>query len=531
MMPRPGHPAAWKREWLVLGVGLLLIGGAVGLSVLRDAEEVDRRERERLAAQTGVVVDLLAHQLEAASETLRSILAEFPQWQQHGNLERVGRDHLRALDLAMPTIRTILVTDAAGTVVTSNRGELIGRNYAGRDYFQTPRDHPDAGVLYLSPPFRTTLGAWTFNLTRARLGPGGAFEGVVTAAVELEELKVVLGAIRYAPDMRVSLLFANGTLFVTVPQSESRDGMNLSAPGTLFSRFKASGGDAMVQSGRFASTGDLRMVAHRMLRPTGVHGDEGLVIAASRGLGALHAGARADAGRAALLFGLLVAGSVSALALLQVRRRRGAALVEQADALARDARDELERFFSITPDMLCVADLEGRFRRLNPAWEAVLGRPLGDLEGASFMDLVHPEDAAETTGTMGRLAAGEAVIDFTNRLRRADGDWRFVQWRAASKGPFIFAAARDVTERHLAAAQALASLRDNERLVAELQEALQNVKTLAGMLPICMYCHRIRNDAGYWDRIEQYISAHSDATFSHGMCPTCYERQFPPGVP
>jgi PAS domain S-box-containing protein len=262
-----------------------------------------------------------------------------------------------------------------------------------------------------------------------------------------------------------------------------------------------------------------------------VREDDGLVIAASRELQALHAGARAGAGRAALLFGLLVAGSVSALALLQVRRRRGAALVEQADAQARLARDELERFFSITPDMLCVADLAGRFRRLNPAWEAVLGRPLAALEGAAFLDLVHPEDVAETTGTLERLAAGETVIDFTNRLRKADGDWRFIQWRAASKGPFIFAAARDVTERHLAARQALASLRDNERLVGELQEALQNVKTLAGMLPICMYCHRIRNDEGYWDRIEQYISAHSDATFSHGMCPSCYERQFPPGSP
>jgi len=58
--------------------------------------------------------------------------------------------------------------------------------------------------------------------------------------------------------------------------------------------------------------------------------------------------------------------------------------------------------------------------------------------------------------------------------------------------------------------------------VAELQDALTNVKQLRGLLPICSYCKRIRGDDQYWQQVEGYIADHSDAQFSHGICPSCY---------
>ncbi len=59
--------------------------------------------------------------------------------------------------------------------------------------------------------------------------------------------------------------------------------------------------------------------------------------------------------------------------------------------------------------------------------------------------------------------------------------------------------------------------------VADLQAALSNVKQLRGLLPICSYCKRIRGDDQYWQQVEGYIAEHSDAQFSHGICPSCYE--------
>jgi len=61
---------------------------------------------------------------------------------------------------------------------------------------------------------------------------------------------------------------------------------------------------------------------------------------------------------------------------------------------------------------------------------------------------------------------------------------------------------------------------------AELAEAVANVKTLSSLLPMCAYCHEVRNDDGYWEQVEAYIQKHTDAKFTHGICPKCAERRF-----
>jgi hypothetical protein len=68
-----------------------------------------------------------------------------------------------------------------------------------------------------------------------------------------------------------------------------------------------------------------------------------------------------------------------------------------------------------------------------------------------------------------------------------------------------------------------------QQLIGELRTALAEVKTLSGLLPICSHCKMIRDDRGYWNRIESYIRERSDAEFTHGICPDCAERYFPPG--
>jgi len=70
--------------------------------------------------------------------------------------------------------------------------------------------------------------------------------------------------------------------------------------------------------------------------------------------------------------------------------------------------------------------------------------------------------------------------------------------------------------------------RERERLTKELQEALATIKTLSGLLPICAWCKSVRDDSGYWMRVEQYVEAHSQATFSHSVCPDCASRYFGP---
>jgi DNA-binding response OmpR family regulator len=66
--------------------------------------------------------------------------------------------------------------------------------------------------------------------------------------------------------------------------------------------------------------------------------------------------------------------------------------------------------------------------------------------------------------------------------------------------------------------------REQEELVSQLKEALTEIKTLKGFIPICASCKKIRDDEGYWDQLEAYISKHTDAVFTHGLCPECVEK-------
>lgn len=61
----------------------------------------------------------------------------------------------------------------------------------------------------------------------------------------------------------------------------------------------------------------------------------------------------------------------------------------------------------------------------------------------------------------------------------------------------------------------------------ELEEALARVKLLSGLLPICVHCKKIRDDQGYWRRVEEYVQAHSEAEFTHSLCPACLEVHYP----
>lgn len=68
---------------------------------------------------------------------------------------------------------------------------------------------------------------------------------------------------------------------------------------------------------------------------------------------------------------------------------------------------------------------------------------------------------------------------------------------------------------------------EKEKMIVELQEAAEKIKILRGFLPICSHCKKIRNDEGYWQQLERYISEHSEAQFSHGICPTCAKEHYP----
>jgi two-component system sensor kinase FixL len=126
---------------------------------------------------------------------------------------------------------------------------------------------------------------------------------------------------------------------------------------------------------------------------------------------------------------------------VQKRRKRS---VE--DSL-RQKTEELDRFFNLSLELLCIANTDGYFLRLNPSWERILGHTREELMGKRFFDFIHPEDLDRTHKAVSILASQQKPLHFGNRYRCKDGTYRWLEWTATPAGDLIYAAAHDVTER------------------------------------------------------------------------------------
>ncbi len=139
---------------------------------------------------------------------------------------------------------------------------------------------------------------------------------------------------------------------------------------------------------------------------------------------------------------------------------------KEAEEAIKAKTEELDRYFTSSLDLLCIADTDGHFRRLNPEWEKVLGYSRDELEGLLFLDLVHPDDLPSTLEAISTLAGQKEIFNFTNRYRRKDGGYCWIEWRSFPAGNLIYASARDITAR-IEAEQALRESEQRFRAVFE----------------------------------------------------------------
>ncbi len=116
------------------------------------------------------------------------------------------------------------------------------------------------------------------------------------------------------------------------------------------------------------------------------------------------------------------------------------------------------------------------------------------------------------------LLTGTEDVDLGVEAVKQGAQDYLVKGQAA--GPILFRAIRYSLERKRME-------NERQRLVRELKEALSKVKLLSGLIPICANCKKIRDDEGYWNQIEVYIQSHSEAEFTHGICPACLEKLYP----
>lgn len=123
-------------------------------------------------------------------------------------------------------------------------------------------------------------------------------------------------------------------------------------------------------------------------------------------------------------------------------------LTSYLESSLRRAERDYVRFFELSPDLFCIADFDGRFRRVNVNFSRVLGYATEEFTFTPFLDFIHPDDREKTKAETARLAQGFPVVHFLNRFRDVNGNYRWFDWTAKpiTEEQLIFAVARDVTD-------------------------------------------------------------------------------------
>jgi PAS domain S-box-containing protein len=204
-----------------------------------------------------------------------------------------------------------------------------------------------------------------------------------------------------------------------------------------------------------------------------------------------------------------------AQALLSQERRR-------AEEALRQSEEKYSRMFDACPVMMSLQSLKDRrYLEVNRAHDLHTGYGREEKIGRSPLDLSLWDDPRQLDFACQKLISDGSYRNLVIGYHTKSGEPRVARLSAEvivlSGERCYLTVAEDITDRQQAA-------KEREELIAKLQQALAEVTTLSGIIPICAGCKKIRDDKGFWNQVESYIQRHSLAQFSHGLCPECVAK-------
>ena len=505
--------------WVVVAFDLLIVAFAAWTLSWSRGQYIENAKAatHNLAQVLEQNIQGMVNQIDLVLLSIKDEVEAKGQLHQEARIQGELQDQFARIRI-LDALRT---ADADGFI---DRGTAVPKDLQisiqDRDYFQFLRSNPEAGLCISRPVTGRISGKWAITFARRLEHPDGRFAGIVFGNLTLETLSQSLATLDVGRRGSISLRGANRELLARFPTYPGHE--------RTIGETKVDGDyREAVESGRQVSHFTATSWIDGQVRTYTLRKTAGPVFFILVGL------AQEDflqTWRKGLLFAVaavsgLVGLSLSLAAMGRAAWRRQA----RVNAMLEAQESKFRLLAENASDVTWTADLEGRITYISSVvtqqrgyrWEDLVGLPLQDRHiGGS-----RPDPLLPILERAKRAPSGAQPFDgewLEVELPKKDGGHiqaeirlRLV-WDERGVLQGFQGVTRDITERARMEAE-------RDTLIRQLRLALAEVKNLEGMLPICGSCKKIRDDRGYWNQLETYISAHSDATFTHGVCPECAE--------
>lgn len=415
-------------------------------------------------------------------------------------------------------LQSLQLADSAGRV-THGGPSTAGApaDVGGQPFFLRLKGDPQA-ELVISRPIQGPKGAWGIILARRITRSDGTFAGAVCATIATEQLARAMSRLDVGRKGSVSLRGEDLSLLIRYPDYAGQQQMTGSTRVQGDYAAAVASDRPIMQFTAVSSIDGMRRTytLRRTERPrfyilVGLAQEDYLQAWRHQAIFTLVA----ILGLVSLTLGL------GLMARAAWRRQR----IDQARLASEEAKYRLLAENAV--DVIWSTDLDGKLTYISPSILRQRGWAPGeflqlDLRDRAFsaksLDLIRGRLAASRSLPPGSQPFEDDILEVG--VRHRDGHEIQVElrtrvvWSEDGRILGLQGATRDITEQKRAEAE-------RDKVIQELTLALAEVKQLSGMLPICAQCKKVRDDHGYWNQIETYLSEHTEATFTHGVCPEC----------
>ena len=474
-------------QWLALGLALLLLGAEIGVNQIEARSRIEADAMNRLENHGLVIAKDLERRLQATRQVLEKLRDKTSARLASQNAPALSSQELGMLALALEGVRTLTYFDADGNVLASSRRELIGKNFAHREYFQSILNQPNADTLYLSDPFFTDLGAYTMTLARMIPGPRGEFAGIIVATIDDNSIGALLHSIHAGNATTLSVTHGKGKLVVLVPEQErAPPGLSVNVPGSFYQRHMASGKPANLMTGKSFATGRERLLAMRTLQPEELRLNAPLLVSAARDVDEILAPWRSEALHRALYFLLLAAGAMLLLYLHQRRQSSFARQIQQKEEESQRSLLTLQHFIDHMPGTAYVKDADSRTLMANHGFQTLLGMDPARMIGKTSQELFPGEFGKKITDDDRKILAGGSTVVIDEHFNGRDYESTKFVIDDGSGNKLLGGMTMDVTSRKQLERQReaqLHELRELNQKLAATEEGMRRLSTAVEQSP------------------------------------------------